>query len=264
MDVVDWQNSPAPIVPKKRARQSFVSPALVGILGTLLLHGLILGSLPLGQGLNAKPPETLVPAGRDSKSKAATAENLVLITLPMTASAYPLYSQPSLFDLYKNRAEPPIKVEPPTLPILDTLALSEDQASVPEQDSGDAAERERLFGIYTGQIQARVNRIWRRPRSAVGDSSVESFQCQVQIVQDVHGNVQEILLPNCNGSASWQRSLVIAIEQASPLPAPPSASVFTPSVTLNFIAVPFGEGSSEDEYELAPRKLANTDASLRP
>jgi hypothetical protein len=264
MDVVDWQNSPAPPVSKKRARQSFLSPVFMGIVGTLLLHGLVLETLQLGQGLNAKPPETPVPAATGSKSKAATVENLVLVALPMAASADQPNSQPSWINLKENRIEAPIKVDPPTLPILDTLAFSEDHASPLEEESGDAAERERLFGIYAGQIQARVNRIWRRPRSAVDDSSAQSFQCQVQIVQDVHGNVQEILLPNCNGSPSWQRSLVIAIEQASPLPAAPSASVFTPSVTLNFIAVPFGEGSSEDEYELPPRNLARTDASLRP
>jgi hypothetical protein len=264
MDVVDWQNSPASAVPKRRVRQSLLSPVFIGIVGTLLLHGLVLGTLPFGQGVHAKPREIPVPASTSTKSKAATVENLVLVTLPMAASADQPYSQRPLFDIQKNRIEAPLKFDPPTLSILDTLALSEDQASPPGEDSGDAVERERLFGIYTGQIQARINRIWRRPRSAVGDSSAQTFQCQVQIVQDVRGNVQEILLPNCNGSLSWQRSLVIAVEQASPLPAPPSASVFSRSVTLNFIAVPFGEGSSEDEYELPPRNLARTDASLRP
>jgi hypothetical protein len=264
MDIVEWENSPRPVVSKKRARQAYLSPVLVGMVGTLLLHSLVLDSLLFGQRFNAKPPETLVPAGTRSKSKSASVENLVLVTLSVAAGADQPYSQPRLFAFNRNRIEAPVKVDPPILPALDSLVLSEEQASSAGKDRGDAAERERLFGIYTGQIQARVNRIWRRPRSPIGDSTAESFQCQVQIVQDLRGNVQEILLPNCSGSQSWQRSLIIAIQQASPLPAPPSASVFSRSVTLRFVGVPFGIDSSEDEYELPPRNLERTEASLRP
>jgi hypothetical protein len=126
-------------------------------------------------------------------------------------------------------------------------------------DSGDGAERARLFGIYSGQIQARVERVWRRPRTPVNDggdstnprNSVEYFHCNVQIVQDPIGNVQEILLPNCNGSVTWQRSLVLAIQQASPLPAPPSPAVFSHTMALNFVGFAYIAGTSDDEYEIS-------------
>ena len=74
----------------------------------------------------------------------------------------------------------------------------------------------------------------------------------MQIVQDENGNVQEILLPNCNGSIAWQRSLVSAIRQASPLPAPPNINVFSRTVSLNFVGYGYAAGASEDDYEILP------------
>ena len=82
-------------------------------------------------------------------------------------------------------------------------------------------------------------------------TSVEYFHCQVQIVQDSSGNVQEILLPNCNGSVAWQHSLVLAIRQASPLPAPPSPTVFSPAIALEFVGYAYIAGGPDDEYETA-------------
>ncbi len=77
----------------------------------------------------------------------------------------------------------------------------------------------------------------------------ESFQCRVQIAQDASGNVHEILLPACDGSAAWQRSLVVAIQQSSPLPMPPDPSLFAPTVTLDFVGIPYSAGQREDDYE---------------
>jgi hypothetical protein len=77
----------------------------------------------------------------------------------------------------------------------------------------------------------------------------EAFRCQVRIIQDNKGNVQEILLPLCNGSAAWQRSLVIAIQQASPLPAPPSSSVFSHAITVNFVGFSYVPGQTDEDYE---------------
>lgn len=83
------------------------------------------------------------------------------------------------------------------------------------------------------------------------------FKCEAQIVQDAAGYVQEILLPRCNGSPVWQASLVTAIRQASPLPAPPDPTVFRSSITLSFIGLPYFEGAAVDGYEMEPRKLAS-------
>jgi hypothetical protein len=137
--------------------------------------------------------------------------------------------------------------------ILHTLASS----------AGEGVENEhaRLLGIYNRQIQARVERAWRRPRTPVNEGinrflSAEYFRCQVQIVQDATGNVQETLLANCNGSAAWQRSIMIAIQQASPLPAPPSPTVFSRTVTLNFVGYAYVANGSEEGYETKSDAIA--------
>jgi hypothetical protein len=263
LDVIEWRNSPPTLLPKKQARRIFIPPAYFGVLGTVLLHGLAIHSLPIGQSSRTKPPEAQEPAAARSGSKVD--ESLVLLTLPATAgsdqfaASNPAWPQ---FSDKKLKMMAVAAIAPPILPSL-TLPLSEDQSSKPAEGRGDAAEQAQLFGLYTGQIQARIERVWRRPRSPVNESNTtatasvaESFQCQVQIVQDLHGNVQEVLLLACNGSHEWQRSLVVAIQQASPLPAPPSETVFNQSVTLNFLGLQFAPGSPGDEYELPPRNFA--------
>jgi len=261
MDVVDWQDSPPPLAVEKRASRRFLPPTVIGILGTLLLHALVIQSVPWGSGPKINRPETPESADALAKAKTDPADSLVLVSLPtaaasnLTAAQNPVSSLP---DLKTMKIKSPVDVDPPVVLNVEALALSEDQDSKPTSDSGDGAELTRLFGIYTGQIQARIARVWRRPRTPVSENSAgqksrdanDSFQCEARIVQDARGNVQEILLPRCNGSAAWQRSLVLAIQQASPLPAPPSTKVFTQSIALNFVGLPYVEGASKEEYEI--------------
>jgi hypothetical protein len=269
MNVVDWRDSPPPVIPKARTPRRFLSPTLIGFLGTLLLHTMVIQSLPFGnRGPKAKPPETLESPDALSKSKSAPAESLLLVTLPTSANsnqAATQYVLSALPDLSKIKIKSPINVDSPALANLETLALSEDQASDSRAQGGDTAEQARLFGIYTGQIRARIDRFWRRPRTPINEDKSaattadigDSFQCEAQIIQDNRGNVQEILLPRCNGSVAWQRSLVLAIQHASPLPSPPSAQVFTKSISLNFVGFAYVSGSSDDDYEIdLPRSFA--------
>jgi hypothetical protein len=263
LDVDDWQDSPLPFVPKARPYRGFLPPTLIGILGTLLLHAMLIQSVSfVSRGPKPKPPEAQESANGFSKST-ADVHNLILISLPMIGNPTQSVSQSaisSLPDLSKMKIKAPISADPPEFLNLEILALSEDEASKPIASGADSAEQARLFGIYTGQIQARIDRVWRRPRTPVSENSGGqkptdaggSFQCEAQIIQDLSGNVQEILLPRCNGSAAWQSSLVLAIQQASPLPAPPELKVFSQTVTLRFVGLPYAQGSSSEEYELVP------------
>jgi hypothetical protein len=267
MDVVYWRDTPRPIVSRTRLAQQLWSPTVFGILGTLLLHSLIVPSVFLGSRAHrARPPEIQEP-GAHVKSISDAADSLVLITLPTISNSTPqaIQSLSSLPALSKWTPVSLVNPDPPAFLNIEVLTLGEDQAPQSTVSGGDGTEQARLFGIYTGQIQARINRIWRRPRTPVNeDSSPEglttdqSFQCQTQIVQDARGNVQEILLLRCNGSPAWQRSLVIAIQQASPLPAPPSVRVFSHSITLVFLGLSYVPGSPDDDYEIAPVKVAQT------
>jgi hypothetical protein len=263
LDIADWRDSPRPIVSKTRAPRQFWSPTVIGVLGTLLLHSLIVPTALIGsRARKAHPPEIQEP-GAVFKSNADAADSLVLITLPTinNSSQEITQSVSSLPSLSKLKPVSTVNPDPPAFLNTEVLTLGEDQVSQSTVNVGDGTERARLFGIYTGQIQARIERIWRRPRTPVNEgngreesaTADESFQCQPQIIQDARGNVQEILLPRCNGSFAWQRSLVTAIQQASPLPAPPSPSVFSRSVTLSFVGLPHGPGSRDEDYEIEHR-----------
>jgi hypothetical protein len=85
MDVVDWQDSPPPVIPKAQTPRRFLPPALIGILGTLLLHALVIRSVSWGSGPKIKPEENPELADALAKGKPDPAESLVLISLPTTA-----------------------------------------------------------------------------------------------------------------------------------------------------------------------------------
>jgi TonB-like protein len=271
--VAAWVGPPRSIAPAKRVQMRFLPPALIGVLGTLMIHTLALQTAFVGSRAHKiRLPEVQQP-GSAKNSAAGPADNLVFIDLPRIASTNGGLDE-ALASLRAAMKEKPIPVKLPNLSPpteVEVLALSEDNPSE-SSGSGDGADRARLFGIYIGQIQARVERIWRRPRTPVKEvrsnstaaGTAESFQCQVQISQDAAGNVQEILLLHCNGTPAWQRSLVLAIQQASPLPAPPSETVFSHSVTLNFIGLSYTAGSLEDDYEIVPMHTAQTLSNPSP
>jgi TonB C terminal len=103
-----------------------------------------------------------------------------------------------------------------------------------------------MYGRYVGQIRARVDRAWQRPRTAIG---APIFQCQVQVDQDSLGHIGSMTLLQCNGNTRWRLSLVHAIEAASPLPAPPNPAVFAPHIVLAFRAIAYSPGVPAQLYE---------------
>jgi hypothetical protein len=238
----------------------------------LIVPSAFLGS----RGAKAQLPEAQ-NTGTLLKTKGDPTENLVLITLPTMSDANqamvaPVAAITPRFSLNKKTMISAAELEPLALPDINILTLDEEQPSQSAGDGADAAEQARLLGIYSGQIRARIERLWRRPRTPVSDSAgagqlasaVESFQCQVQIVQDETGRVREVLLPQCNGSPAWQRSLVVAIQQASPLPAPPSPRVFNRSIAMNFVGVPYDSDSAAEDYEIEAPPSAQVAAQRSP
>jgi TonB C terminal len=265
MTIATWSDSQVPIAPQQRAHRRFLPPVAIGLAGSLLLHGLVLQTVVLGSGAHKiRPPEILQPGSPLNKP----ADALVFVDLPNSAKTTDEIDE-ALAPIRAAIKDSPIPVthpDPSPPRDIDSLDLAEDKDSASSVDNGDGTERARLFGIYTGQIQARVERIWRRPRTPVQggidsrktSNSAEYFHCQVQIVQESNGSVREIMLPNCNGSIAWQHSLVTAIQQAAPLPAPPSPAVFQRSIALSFIGYAYGAGSSEEDYEIAPIRTVQT------
>jgi len=117
-----------------------------------------------------------------------------------------------------------------------------------------------MYGRYVEQIQARIDRAWLRPRTAIG---APIFRCQVQVDQDPQGKVGPVTLLDCNGDERWKLSLVHAIERASPLPSPPDSAVFTRHVLLEFRAAGYAPGASEELYEPAALAIASAGPQQR-
>ena len=138
-------------------------------------------------------------------------------------------------------------------PSLSAIGVTDALPKLPAESlsslSGQSDDRTGLgaiYGRYLGQIQARVDRAWLRPRTGVGGPI---FQCQVQLDQDKAGRVLAVTLLECNGDARWRVSLVHAIEAASPLPAPPNPAVFVDHVLLTFRAAAYSPGAPVQLYE---------------
>ncbi|MFZ1906785.1 MAG: TonB C-terminal domain-containing protein [Steroidobacteraceae bacterium] len=130
-------------------------------------------------------------------------------------------------------------------PAIPDTASPGERASAP-QAQGDTAAFALLYGRYLGQITARIERAWMRPRNSPG---TDTFACRLQVLQDERGQVLGVTIGHCNGDARWQASLVEAVRSASPLPAPPDPHVFRRSVALALTSAAFVPGGSTQGFE---------------
>jgi hypothetical protein len=72
--------------------------------------------------------------------------------------------------------------------------------------------------------------------------------------------VQEVILKRCTDQPQWQISLVKAIQQASPLPAPPEPAVFSNLLTMEFDSEPYVAGGRDEGFEAAPKIVSSSAA----
>jgi len=236
VDVSDWVDSRRPIMPTSYKTPIAWGSTFIGLVLTLLVHGTAMTILTYG---NVDHGST-APASniRIGNRKPNPHEALTLIDLPISQQA-PV--KPMMAFVTDLAPVPAIEAEAPKLGL----------------DTDEPTATEWLHSIYLRQIQARIERVWRRPRTPVKEFGLpgrlrhkdEAFQCELLITQDPTGNVEDVELNRCNGSAAWQQSLIDAIRGASPLPAPPNASTYSASISLTFVAHPYAPGVAEDDYE---------------
>ncbi len=98
------------------------------------------------------------------------------------------------------------------------------------------AETQRMDAIAAGArdayiyaIQQKVQRNWVKPASAK-----PGLECDVRVSQLPGGAVVSVNIVRCNGDAAVQRSIIAAVEKASPLPEPADPSVFERNLMLVF------------------------------
>jgi hypothetical protein len=198
----------------------------LGLLISMLLHSVLLGSLWWGGALLTSPRDK-ASEGAGASAQASIAEpgpTLILINLTAPATARP------------------------AVPLTRDATQQDDSANTTDAVGNDA-QRALLMGMYLGQIRARIDRAWSRPRTAIGTPGTTRFDCQVQIKQSQSGEVTEVTLRSCSGDTRWQLSLVAAIQNASPLPAPPDPSVFEGQLVLSFDAAAYQPDGSEQGFE---------------
>jgi len=239
------------------------------LVAVALLHGLLLQPLLLGSQSTRRAPQE--PSGPGASAATSESENymtLVMVNMGSTSES----SVPEEI-VSVGVAESDLLIQVASLdpaPLLEPEQFSEDEVdAAASHTAGDPAMQSILFGRYTAQIDARIRRAWRKPRTPVSPPRKaaegrtllnQSFECQVRISQDRDGRVTEIELMLCNGTTAWQMSLVRAIQRASPLPAPPTPTVFTNALTMSFEARAYRAGYREDEYE--PRAIRAARANI--
>ena len=257
----------------KRERTSV---SWIGLTGALALHALAFQAVVFGSSARKpRPPEVLGAGSMTLASDAEPSMTLVFITEENPARSESETEMPLASNGVLPR-NPLITIASPDVAATFEITTEDnDLDSTAAVDAGDPQVRAALFGRYMGQVSARIERAWLRPREAFSDAAPIAashrpsvpedgvFQCQTRIEQDRHGYVQEVQLLECNGTPAWQRSLVTAIFRASPLSAPPDPLVFANVLTLTFRALPYRAGKSDAGYEPARRAVAQAFTSVQ-
>jgi hypothetical protein len=235
------------------------------LLATVLLHFLIAAPMVLGYAAHKSKSET--PDGLGSVAFASQGEQVESMILLDLSALYASEEQ--------DFEKPDIEAEGILLEELKLQLVSLDpkppaEAPIDEADvaetanvaAGDPAGSAALFGRYMGQVAARIERAWMRPRSEVEGGR---FECRARIIQDRQGNVGSIELQNCGSDETWRRSFISAILRASPLSAPPEPWLFTETFTLSFSADQYVAGQTpEYQYEPVIVRVAMNGSLSRP
>jgi hypothetical protein len=211
---------------------------LVGALASLGLHALLLTPILFGTGkhpLTAPDrPGTAANADQPGADGAVSVEFIEEVDGAASARA----------------AVAPLTLRPPAVdlaaPGLPDIQIDGEAAASAAPAPGDESLAAHLYGMYVGQISARIERAWSKPRTSPGP---DRFVCRVEVLQNTSGDVLKVALSACNGDARWQSSLVRAIETASPMPAAPDPRVFKKRIALQFAADGYAAGGSSEGFE---------------
>ena len=94
-----------------------------------------------------------------------------------------------------------------------------------------SAANQKLLAQYVYQIQRKVEINWNAPASMT-----KGWACEVLVVQNRFGEVQNVQMKQCTGSEAFKSTVERAVRKASPLPEAPNNDVFEKK--LNFVFRP--------------------------
>ncbi len=223
--------------------------SVLALIATTLLHAvLILPAFLTFSLTKSKVPSRLGAAASASTAHEEPVMTVILINDPAVGQLHPVEVKP----LPSRGVAPldlPVVVLSPKPTVAGRASVNDDSPpseAASDEAAGDQVQHALLFGRYLTQIQARIERAWLRPRSAIGASS---FSCSLRILQDHTGNVLEIAFQQCNGTRRWRDSLASAIHTASPLPVPPDTGLSTDVLSLVFASDGFRPRESTEGFE---------------
>jgi hypothetical protein len=139
----------------------------LGVLGTLLVHGIALNTVGWGLSAHKRPSPKLQSMGTTrTESASAPADELILLTLD-SSQKNDEDLPGSIADLKPSLSEVRLELLNPE-PVAITADPDAGTASTTTvTDPGDPALRTLMFGRYQGQISARIERADRVPASGV-------------------------------------------------------------------------------------------------
>lgn len=210
-----------------------IATGVVAAAATLLLHSLFLAVALFGGGMSSRLPDLPEAVGAGSNSgipEGDSFERRITVTILTEIVANP---NPALMDAFLADAlKSPTKIDitgPDAVP-LPPLIFAEDGVAN-ESNDAELIAREKMVGIYQGQIRARIERAWKLPAQ---NPEPDGFSCRALIRQNRDGSIKDVELPydTCDGTPAQLQSVANAIFSASPLPAPPHPGVFVDSFSI--------------------------------
>jgi len=109
------------------------------------------------------------------------------------------------------------------------LIEAEVARAIAEETAVRAAEDAGLKEEWIRAIENKIRRNWSQPPSAE-----LGLECVVAITQIPSGDVTGVTVERCNGNEVVRRSIIQAVERASPLPPPPVPQLFTRDLRVTF------------------------------
>lgn len=206
---------------------------MMGLVATVLLHSLFFAAVLLSgsPAKVARLPDAIGAGANTGRPDGESSERMILIQL-LPQVAEPQSAPASAPQLAAAPQQPSMLqvMGPDTMP-LPPLEF-EQEGETREASDADIIARTRLAGLYESQIRARIERAWQQAPPELHANSV--YFCRVKVRQRRDGQVEDVIMDNCEGSFEWLDSLVNAIYRASPLPGAPHPGVFAHTFSMQF------------------------------
>src|SRR5579871_6628309 len=165
---------------RRPAPRRHIGAACLAAVFSVLFHALLIGTAILGVAQPRVPPP---PERQGSGASAVSSDQEAVMTLILINSPSEAPQKDLIAEDLASHGLAPINLPVVLLSLDDLPAFETSDQGIPDQAmapaAADPATHALLFGRYVGQMSARVERAWVRPRTPINGT----FTCQVRIKQ---------------------------------------------------------------------------------